>query len=61
MKTQILWLGGGGVAIFGVIVIYALHRGLNVKASLKILSAVFSFEANEPSGDGDKTLKERGP
>ena len=58
MHTSVLWLVGGIALIFGGIVIYALSRGLNVKASLKILWAAFSFETTD--GHGDKSLKKRG-
>ena len=53
MHTSILWLVGLVALIFAGMVIYALHRGRDVKASLKICWAAFSFEANEPP----KTLK----
>jgi hypothetical protein len=61
MHTSILWLAGILALLFAVMVIYALHRGRDVKASLKILWAVFSFEANAPAGRVGKTSKERIP
>jgi hypothetical protein len=60
MRTSILWLVGGVALIFGAIVIYALSRGLNVKASLKILWAAFSFETTGAVGHSVKSLKGAG-
>lgn len=59
MHTSFLWLVGSLALMFAVMVMYALHRGRNVKASLKILWAAFSFEANEPDGKGNKAVKDR--
>ena len=62
MYTSFLWLVAGLALIFAVMIMYALHRGRNVKASMKILCTTFSFEANEPgSSGGEKHLKRRGP
>jgi len=60
MKTPILCLVGGMFLVYFTVVIYAIYRGRNVKASLKLPFAVFSFEAKEPGAEHDPaTLKER--
>ena len=61
MHTSTLWLVGGVALIFGAIVIYALSRGMNVKATLKILWAVFSFETNGPVANVNRGVKKRLP
>lgn len=49
MGTPVLWvLGAAGVLYFGA-VLYAIYRGRDVKASLKIPFAMFSFETREPA------------
>ncbi len=49
MGTPVLWvLGVAGVLYFGA-VLYAIYRGRDVKASLKIPFAMFSFETREPA------------
>jgi hypothetical protein len=59
MRTAILWFLGSVAMIYAAMVIYALHCGRDVKASLRIPFAVFSFEAKDPGGD--KTLSKRLP
>jgi hypothetical protein len=61
MHISILCLLGGIVLIYFGVVSYAISRDRDVKASLKLPFAAFSFEANEPVGSRDKTLKERLP
>jgi hypothetical protein len=52
MKPSFLWfIGGVAVLYFGAMV-YALYRGRDVKASMKIPFAMFSFETKEPTGAG---------
>ncbi len=61
MHIPILWFLGSVALIYFGVVIYALYRGRDVKASLRVPFAAFSFEANEPGGRRDKRLKERLP
>jgi hypothetical protein len=59
MKSSVLrFLGGMAVLYFGVVA-YALYQGRNVKASLKVPFAVFSFETKVPRDGNAKDLKER--
>ncbi len=55
MSTPVLWvLGVTAILYFGA-VLYAIYRGRDVKASLKIPVAMLSFETTEPRGAyGDK-------
>jgi len=56
MGTPVLWvLGVVGVLYFGT-VLYAIYRGRDVKASLKVPFAMFSFETREPASN---RVKER--
>jgi hypothetical protein len=57
MRTPVLWFLGCVALLFVLMVSYAVSRGRNVKASMKILWAAFSFEANEPHMNGDDRLK----
>ncbi len=61
MQIAILWFLCSIALIYFGVIIYALYRGRDVKALLKLPFAAFSFEANEPCGNRDKTLKERLP
>jgi hypothetical protein len=48
MKSAVLWfLGSVAVLYFGVAA-YALYQGRDVKASMKVPFAVFSFETKTP-------------
>jgi len=59
MKSPILWfLGSLAVLYFGVVA-YALYQGRDVKASLKVPFAVFSFETKAPQDRNNSELKER--
>jgi len=57
MKSPLLWfLGGMAVLYFGVVV-YALSQGRDVKASLKVPFAVFSFETKASAQQESQALK----
>jgi len=49
MKSPVLWFLGGVAILYFGIVAYALYRGRDVKASLKIPFAFFSFETTAPA------------
>lgn len=38
-----------------------MHTSILLKASIRIISAAFSFEANDPRASGNKIQKERTP
>lgn len=59
MKTPVLWVIGGMFLLYFVAVIYALHRGRDVRASMKVWFAAFSFETKEPKGGRDVVVKQR--
>jgi hypothetical protein len=40
---------------------YVMHTSILLKASIRIISAAFSFEANDPRASGNKIQKERTP
>jgi hypothetical protein len=58
MKSPVLcFLGSLAMLYFGVVA-YALYQGRDVKASLKMPFAVFSFETKAPdTGKESRTLK----
>jgi hypothetical protein len=57
LKSPVLWfLGGMAILYFGVVA-YALYRGRDVKASLKIPFALFSFETTAPASQDRKIAK----
>jgi hypothetical protein len=59
MKSPILWfLSGMAILYFGA-VFYAIYRGKNVKASLKVPFALFSFETSAPAGRDRGLIKGR--
>lgn len=49
MKASFLWLLFGIAVFYFATVVYAVYRGREVKASLKIPFAMFSFETKEPT------------
>ena len=59
MKTPVLWLIGAIFLFCFVAVIYALHRGRDVRASMKVWFAEFSFETTEPKSGSDVAVKHR--
>jgi|HubBroStandDraft_4_1064222.scaffolds.fasta_scaffold599072_2 hypothetical protein len=56
MKASASWLLFGIVVFYFAAVLYAICRGRDVKASLKVPFAAFSFETNEPGGANKKAL-----
>ena len=59
MKTPVLWLIGGMLLLYFVTVIYALYRWRDVRASMKVWFAAFSFETKEPKSGRDVAVKHR--
>lgn len=58
MKSSILWLLGGVATLYFGVVAYALYQGRDVKASLKVPFAVFSFETKASPARESRALKE---
>jgi len=57
MKRPTLCLLGGMVLLYFSVVAYAIHQGHDVKASLKVPFAAFSFETKNPDGSHRQNLK----
>lgn len=57
MKTPVLWLIGGLFLLHFVALIYAVYRGRDVRASMKVWFAAFSFETKEPKSGRDVAAK----
>ena len=49
----------GLAVLYFSVVVYAISRGRDVKASMKIPFALFSFESTAPAGRDRKLLKDR--
>jgi hypothetical protein len=49
MKFTFLWLLFGIAGLYFAAVLYAIYRGRDVKASLKVPFAMFSFETKDPA------------
>ena len=58
MRASLLWFIGALAVLYFGVVMYALYRGRDVKASLKVPFAMFSFETKEPGGNDTGVLKE---
>ena len=52
-------LGGVTVLYFSVVVVYAISRGRDVKASLKVPCAMFSFETKQTRRADAGAVKQR--
>jgi hypothetical protein len=48
MGWPVLWLLMAAAFLYFGVVVYAIYRGRDVKASLKIPFAMFSFETKQP-------------
>jgi len=57
LKTPVLCLIGGMFVIYFSVVTYAIHRGRDVKVSLKFPFAAFSFETKVTDDHKDKEAK----
>jgi hypothetical protein len=59
MKSSLLWLIGGIALLYFGVVVYAIYRGRDVRASLKLPFAMLSFETKEPGSSDNNVVKER--
>lgn len=59
MKSSLFWLLGGMAFLYFGMVVYAIYRGRDVKASLKLPFAILSFEAKGRGSRESNVLKER--
>jgi hypothetical protein len=53
----LLWFLGGIALLYFGVVVYALYRGRDVRASLKIPFAMLSLETKSPGGRESKVPK----
>ena len=64
MKSSLLWVVFGIAIFYFAAVVYAIYRGRDFKASLKVPFAIFTFETKDPvsaiAAKDDKTDAQRG-